>query len=197
LTSASSTGVVGEPDRRRIGKRLDEIAPAQFDGIDLHLTRGGLDDALDDVRRFGPARAAIGVDGRGVGEDRFHLAVDRRRRVLPRQQCRVQDRRNAGRKRREVRTHVRRRVHAQRKEFAILVERKFGGRHMVAAMRVGQEALRALGCPLDRTAHPLAGPHKGGFFSVEIDLRPETAADVGRDHPHLVLRQAQHEGRHK
>ncbi len=32
---------------------------------------------------------------------------------------------------------------------------------------------------------------------IEVDLRAEAAADVGRDHAHLVLRQPQHEGSHQ
>ena len=35
------------------------------------------------------------------------------------------------------------------------------------------------------------------LLGVEEDLRAEAAADVGRDHAHLVLRQAEHERAHQ
>ena len=69
--------------------------------------------------------------------------------------------------------------------------------HVIAAMRVGQERLAALGCPLDRPVDALGCPHHRGLFRIQIDLRAEAAADVGRDDPHLGLRQSQHERGHQ
>jgi hypothetical protein len=43
----------------------------------------------------------------------------------------------------------------------------------------------------------LAGPHQRGLFAVQEDLAAEAAAHVGRDHAHLVLGDAQHEGAHQ
>ena len=165
--------------------------------VDLHLARRLLDDALDDVGRLGPTGAAVGVDRRGVGEHRLDLGVDRRRLVLAGEQGRVEDRRHRRGEGREVGAHVGDRLDAQREEVALRVERQLGRGDVVAAVRVGEERLAALGGPLDRPADPLARPDQGDVLGVEEDLRAEAAADVGRDHPHLRLGQAEHEGAHQ
>ena len=174
-----------------------KVAAADFVLRDTGVDGGLMHKPLDDIGGLGPAGAAIGVDGRRVGEHGGHFAVDRRRRVLPREQRRVQDRRDARRERRQIRAHVRRRVHAHRQELAVLVERKLGVRDVVAAVRVGQERFAAIGGPLDRTVDLFRRPDHRGLFGVEIDLGAEAAADVGRDHAHLVLGQAQHERGHQ
>ncbi len=76
-------GVVGERDRRGVRERVDEVPAPDLVLRDLHLVRRRRHQAFDDVGRLGPARAAIGIHRRGVGEHRSHLAVDRGRRVLP------------------------------------------------------------------------------------------------------------------
>jgi hypothetical protein len=63
-------------------------------------------------------------------------------------------------------------------------------------MRVGQEGLAALGRPLDGAVE-LWPPRWRHVLGVQEDLGAEAAAHVGRDHAHLVLGQAQHEGRHQ
>ena len=129
--------------------------------------------------------------------DAVDLAVDGRRRVLTGEQRRIEDGRDARRERRQIRAHVRGRVHAHRQELAVRVERELGVRDVVASVGVGQERLAPLRGPLDRAIHPLARPHHRRLFRIEEDLRAEAAADVGRDHAHLVLRQTEHERRHE
>ena len=165
--------------------------------VHLHLARRGLDDALDHVGGLGPAGAAVGVHRRGVGEHRLDLGIDGRRLVLPGQQRGVQDGRHAGGEGRQVGAHVGDGVHAQRQEVALRVHRQLGRGGMVAAMRVGQEGLAALGRPLDRPADALAGPDQRRLFRIQEDLRAEAAADIGRDDAHLAFGQAQHEGAHQ
>ena len=46
----------------------DEVAPAQRDAVDAGLARRLVHQPLDDVDRLGPAGAAVGAGGRGVGE---------------------------------------------------------------------------------------------------------------------------------
>src|SRR3546814_16460807 len=65
---------------------------------------------------------------------------------------------------------------------------------VIAAVGVRGEALRSLGRPLDRTAHLLGRPGADGLLRVAEDLGAEAAADIGRDHPQLVLVEAEHEG---
>ena len=159
--------------------------------------RRGVHQPLDDVGGLGPAGAAIGVDRRGVGEHGRHLAVDRRRRVLAGEQRRVEDGRYARGEGRQVGAHRRGRVHAHGEELAVLVQRQLGVGDVIAPVRVGQKRFAALGGPLERPVDPLRRPDQRGLFGIEIDLRAEAAADVGRDDAHLVLRQAEHEGRHQ
>ena len=66
-------GVIGHDHRRLIREAGDEVLPAQFGRIDLQLPRRGLHQPLEHEARLGPARAAIGVDRRGVGVDADHL----------------------------------------------------------------------------------------------------------------------------
>jgi hypothetical protein len=47
------------------------------------------------------------------------------------------------------------------------------------------------------TKDSLGGPGAHHILGVQIDLRAEAAADVGRDHAHLVLGQTQHERGHE
>ena len=190
-------GVVGQPDRRRIRKFGDEVLAPDRRRIHLHVARRLFDDALDHVGGFRPAGAAVGIDRRGVGEHRLDLDVDRRRLVLAGQQGAVEDRRHARREGRQVRAHVGDGLDAQRQELALGVQRELDLGDMVAAVGVGQERFAALGGPLDRPADLLAGPDQRGLLRVEEDLRAEAAADIGRDHAHLRLRQAEHERAHQ
>jgi hypothetical protein len=59
---------------------------------------------------------------------------------------------------------------------------------MVAAMGVGQKRFGAVRIPLDRDTGALGGPQADDLFGIDVDLRAEAAADIGRDHPQLVLR---------
>lgn len=65
---------------------------------------------------------------------------------------------------------------------------------MVAAMRIGQEGLGAIRGPLHRFLQLARGPDADGFFGIVENLGAEAAADIGRDHTHLVLGQTEHEG---
>ena len=190
-------GVVAQRDRRLIRNCLDEIAAPDVGLGNFHFARGGRHQALDDVSRFRASRAAIGVDRRRVGEYRGHFAVNRRRRVLAGEQRRVKNGRDARREGRQIRAHVRGRDHAHRQELAVLVERELGGGHVIAPVRVRHERFRALGGPLDRAIDLLHRPGEHGLFRIQENLRAEAAADVGRDHAHLVLGQPEHERRHQ
>ncbi len=65
---------------------------------------------------------------------------------------------------------------------------------VVAAMRVGEEGFRAVGGPLHRPAHLARRPQADDLFRIDEDLRAETAADIRRDDPQLVLRRHADEG---
>ena len=76
----------------------------------------------------------------------------------------------------------------QPEDAVVGVERELGGGDVVAAHRVGEEALAALGGPLHRPAQRPGGVGRHRVLGIEERLHPEAAADVGRDHPHLLRR---------
>ncbi len=63
-------------------------------------------------------------------------------------------------------------------------------------MRVGEEALGAVGDPFHRHAGLLGGPQADDLFRVDVDLRAEAAADIRRDDAQLVFRRDIVEGAH-
>ena len=87
------------------------------------------------------------------------------------------------------------RVDAQADDLAVGVEREFGVGDVVAAVRVGQERLGAVGGPFDRAVDLLGRPDADRLLGVDEDLRAEAAADVGRDDAQLVLGRDADEGR--
>ena len=80
------------------------------------------------------------------------------------------------------------RVDAQAEDLAVGIHRELGMGHMIAAMRVGEEALGAFRRPFDRpAADPLRCPEADDFLGIDENLRAEAAADIGRDDAQLVL----------
>ena len=65
---------------------------------------------------------------------------------------------------------------------------------MVAAMRVGKERFRTVRHPFHRPADLTRRPETDDFLRIDENLRAEAAADVGRDHPQLVLGRDPDEG---
>ena len=187
--------VIGHDDRRLVRERGDEVLAAEFGGVAAGFARGKLHQALDHEGRLGTAGAAIGVDRRRGGVDRIHLGVDRGDVVLARQQRRVE----IGRHRRgeggEIRAHVGERVDAHARHLARCVHRQLSMGRVVAAVRVGEERLGAVGGPLDRTVDLLGRPGADRLLGVDEDFRAEAAADVGGDHAQLVLGREADEGR--
>ena len=88
-------------------------------------------------------------------------------------------------------------MHAEAEELAVLVERQLGLGHMVAALAVGDETFLTLGHPFDGNADLLGRPGDDRLLAIEELLDAEAAADVGRDHPHLLLRDLEHQRAHQ
>jgi len=86
---------------------------------------------------------------------------------------------------------------AQTDEVAVGVETELDLGVVVAAVGIGEEGLAAAGRPLDRAAELVGAPGDEDFFGVVEDLGAEAAADIGRDHAHLVFGQAHDEGGHQ
>ncbi len=62
-------------------------------------------------------------------------------------------------------------------------------------MGVADKSLAAVGRPLDVAVELFGRPGQAHVFGIQIDLGAEAAADVGRNHTHLVLGQAHHKRR--
>ena len=156
-------------------------------GIDAQLARGHVDHALDREGRLGPARAAIGAGGRGVGEHARGLMVDGRRRVHAGHAADVV---GAGPRAAlgEIRADVEVDRHAQREERPVPVEGQLGGGDVVTAVLVGDESLAPVRRPLHRPSQPARGPQHQDHLGVEPAAHAEAAADLAGDHAHVALR---------
>ena len=75
------------------------------------------------------------------------------------------------------------------------IEGQLSREHVVARLRVGEEALGTAGNPLDGTAQVSRRPRQGGVFGIGLDLRAEAAPDVGRHAAHLRGRDAEDAGK--
>ena len=169
-------------------ERGHEVLPAKFRRIVSGLASGYLHDTLHQESGLRAAGAANGVDRHGIRIDRVDLHVDCGNVVLARQQRGIKPSRDHRPEGRGIGAEVRRRVHAQAQHLAVSIESQFGVRHMITAVRVGEERLRPLRRPFDRPLDLLGRPSAHSLFVVNENLGAESAADVGCDDPELVLR---------
>ena len=178
--------IVGEPaaiddgaKRLAIGKLAHQVAPAQLDRIEPAAPRGLVDQALDHVVHFRLAGAAIGVDRHGVGEHAVHVHEDRRNDVAAAHRV---GRRVGGTARaagRQIGTEIGHGGDVQREETAVRIQRQPRARHVVAALRGGDEVLGALAHPFDRPAERARRPQQHHPFGIQRVLHAEAAADIG------------------
>ena len=85
-------------------------------------------------------------------------------------------------------------LRAQAENLAAGVERHLGVGDVIAAVRIGEERLAAVGDPFHRAADALRRPQRHHFLGIDENLRAETAADIGRDDAQLVLGRHADEG---
>ena len=175
-----------------IGEGADEVAPAQFCRIHAELVRGLVDQPLDQVVRLGLAGAAIGVDGRGVGEDATHIHDHRRDVVEPAHGGRGRIGGAAGAERGDIGAEIGDGLDVEREDAAAPVEREPRGAEIVAAVNAAGELLDPLGAPAHRLAMPTGGPEHQRIFRIGDVLHAEAAADIGAGELDPVERQAEH-----
>ena len=77
-------------------------------------------------------------------------------------------------------------VDVEREEAAIAVERKLRRRDVVAALRIAEKMLAAVGDPFHRPPELPRGEGRERIFAIGKELGAEAAADIGRHHAHLV-----------
>jgi len=148
---------IDEGGLERHRTRRHRVAATQLGSVDLHFARRGVNQALDDVRRLRPSRAAIGADTRRVCEDGRDLDVNGGGRVGAGEPAQMHRRRDDA-SRRKIGADVRDVARAERQETPVAVERQLGFADMVAVVVVGQHALAAFGDPFDRPPDFARGP---------------------------------------
>ena len=163
--------------------RRQQVLRADFVDADARLLRGGLDHALHDVGRLRPPRAAIGVGGRGVGDDAVHQIVNGRKAVDAAHDAAACEGLDRGAELRLIGAEVGPGLHAQRQDHAVFVQRDLRiGLHR-AAGRVGLEGIAALAGPLHRPPKGARRMQDEAVFGVDKALHAETAADIAGDEP--------------
>ena len=185
------TGVVSDSERIAPGHGTgrNQIAPPQFDAVDVQYPRGAVDQALDQKMDLRFARAAIGIDRHRVGDGPAHARMHRLDAVHRGQHGGGYRCRNHRRKGREVGAEVGHRIHAQREHAPLCIERQFQRGVLVACLRVRYEGLAALGTPLHWPTQLARGQGTQNLLGIEIELRPEAAADIARDDVKVFSRQ--------
>ena len=168
------------------------VAPAQFDPVDPHFCRGGVHQPLHVIVGLGSAGAAIGADRGRVCEHAFCRDFDQRGLVdAERVSNRIAGRR-AGRA--VSRAEIAEDSEPHRQKMAVAVERQFGCRLGIAAMRVGQKAARAVVGPFDRAAEFARRVHDAVIFGIGRLFHAEGPADaIGYD-AQLVAPDPEHAG---
>ena len=176
--------------RRLVGhlRGLDEIAPAQFRRIDLHLRGRLVHQAFEQVDRFGPAGAAIGADEVGIGHHRRAPQVQCRHVIDAGDHLRADRDHDDRAGTAGMRADIADDFHAQAENLAVGIEGQFGLVDLVAAVIAGQELLAAAGAPVHRALELARRPGADHVFRIQLGLHAETTADIADDDAHLFLR---------
>ena len=186
-------GIVHLPDR--VGVRqlrgLDVVHLADGARIHADLPRGGIHQPLDDEHGFGPPRAAIGADRRGVGHHRLHFEMHQRQVVDAGLHERAEHQRNDVGGPRRVGPGAADRAHAIGEHAAFGVEREFAGRGEIAAMGAADEFVGAVAAPADLPVQLGRGVSNDAVFGIEARLLAKATADIADQHAHAVLRPLQ------
>ena len=117
--------------------------------------------------------------------------------VGAREHAAVEGRRDARRDRRQDAAQVGVRLRLERRDRAVALRADLEVGDVVAAVRRGHVVLAPRLDPLDRPADLCGERGHEHVLVVEVDLRPEAAADVRRDAAHLRLGDAEDERGHQ
>ena len=181
--------VVRQPGHR--GERellvLDPVASPDLHRVDAELDGELVHDALDGVRRLGPAGAAVGVGDRRVGEHAGALEAEGRE-LVDRVVHERAEQRHARSDQAEVGAHVGEQVHPQPEHGAVAVRGDRDVLDLVAAVVRDEQAVGAGLGVLDRLADALRREERQHLLGDQLQLAAEPAADVRRDDPDLLLR---------
>ncbi len=190
-------------ERAAIVNLTDRVGVGQLRGLDVvHLADGArvhpdlarrrIHQPLDDKHAFGPARAAIGADRRGVGHDSLDLVMNQRQVVDAGLHEGTEHQRNDGAGTGDIGAGAAERAHPIGLHAALGVEREFAGRSQVAAMGAADEFVGAIAAPAHLAPELDRGIGHHAVFRIEAGLLAEAAADVADQHPDAFLRPLQH-----
>ena len=169
---------------------LDQVAAADLDRLDPQLARDEPDDALHHEGAVRPAGAAVRRHLHLVRVDHVELDVIVAEPVRPGELGRGDQRHDEAVRR--VGARVVQEPVAQAQDAAVLVDGDLDVVELTALLTRRQQVLDAVLDPLDGPAQAHRRARHQDLLGIEQhDLRAEGAADVGRDHLHLELGQAE------
>ena len=169
---------------------LDEVARANFIRRDPDGAGANVDQPLEHVGGFRTTGAAIGVDRHRVRVDAAHPSVERVHVVAARRHRSAQPR-NIGGEHMQIGPEIAENIDPHRQKPALRVHRHFGGRDVVAALRVADEVLGTISQPAHRSAEPAGRLQNQRILPIDEGLRPEPASYVLRDHAKFIRRDLQ------
>ena len=184
--------VIQHPGRRAIWHLhgLDMIAPAQFQAVDAHLPRRGLDQTLHVVIALRPSRTAVGADRSGVGEQALRRYFDQRRGIDADDVLHHVHRRRDGCRIAQPRAEVAVARHPQCQEFSRLIQCQFSGHLMIAPMAVGEKAFGSFVRPFYRTPKRSRGMQQTDILRIGGSLHAERTADITGENAYFLHRNA-------
>ncbi len=176
---AGVVGGTGERGERELVLRQEVPAP-QLHGVDPQFVSCDVDDALQQLRRLGTARAAERADGRGIRRDHAHVELDLGDaiRALTHQSGEHREEHaDAG-----IRARVLDELHSQAGDHAFAREAQLDVLHLAPRVTHRHEVLRAGLGPLHRPPEQLDDAAHDRVLGVHPDLRAEPASHGRDDH---------------
>ena len=180
------------PVAQGISSGADQVAAAQLGRIHAEPARAAVEQAVEHEGGLGPARAAVRGGEGLVGHDIAPGGAVVRHPVRPRQMVDRVERDGFAQRRGDA--VVPRELRLQGEDAAVAREARRASWSLVAVGGGGEEVLVS-------RLHPLHGPaqaarHRGheDVLGVDVPLRAEAAAHVGREHADALLGQAHHGG---
>ena len=159
---------------------LDHVAAAHLDAVELQLARDAVHQPLHDEHRLRPAGAAHRRGRHFIGERDRDVELVGRHHVGSGHGHRG-DVRHHDAPRREG-AGVVQHAAAERQQLAVLIDSDRNLPVLVALLDRAEEMFAAILEPLHRTADLHCRRRDHCLLGIERRLRPEAAADVGRDH---------------
>ena len=173
---------------RRIGVVGDQIAPTHFQRVHADLGGGQFDEALGHRHRQRMADGAVLAHNILIGEHHARLGAIIRAGVGPADQVdHLVGLDAAGARIDRVGTDAGEVVDLEGGDGAVALDADLGLDAVVAGMDIGDETLDAVGDELHRPLEHLRQRDRRHLVGISVHLDAERAADIFRQHAHLML----------